>query len=166
VRSAALFVALASAWSWGVGCRSGGTRDPLPADEAPPLRLSRARLGSPADNSRCEVCHVNFSEELIAVSHAEQGLGCETCHGVSDDHAGDEGHQTAPDIIYAREVVKPFCMGCHDAKSLGEWDEHEEILAAASSSKETCTDCHGEHRLRHRGVHWDKRTKRIIPPNA
>ncbi|MBN1418801.1 MAG: cytochrome c3 family protein [Planctomycetes bacterium] len=165
MRPFASLVAIGFAWLWSAGCTTGGTREADPA-EAPPLRLTRADAGSPTVNDRCLVCHINFSEELIAVTHAEQGVGCETCHGLSDPHAGDEGHLAAPDIIYPRELVKPFCMGCHDAEALAEEDAHEEILAAPAGARTACTDCHGEHRLGRRGVRWDKRTREILSLGA
>ena len=65
------------------------------------------------DNSRCHVCHLNFSDEVMAVNHAKYGVGCEKCHGASDDHASDEGNVTPPQIMYPREKIDAACKVCH-----------------------------------------------------
>ena len=71
-----------------------------------------------ADNSRCFVCHVNYMQEDIAVVHARADIGCAGCHGESDEHIADEswasgGNGTAPEIMYPRPKITPFCMSCH-----------------------------------------------------
>jgi hypothetical protein len=123
-------------------------------DDEPSEDLSS---GPMADNSRCFVCHVNYMQEYIAVTHARQDMGCAYCHGESDEHIADEswasgGNGTAPDIMYPREKINPFCMGCHTKDKID--TEQHKPLFADSNDKKYCTDCHGEHRLTNRKCKW------------
>jgi len=113
-----------------------------------------------ADNSRCYVCHMNYEEEELAVTHARNGVGCERCHGPSDAHCGDENNATPPDIMYPRDAINAACLKCHP--SLPRTADHKPILANPAKSEKVCTDCHGEHRLGYRTRHWDKRTGKLI----
>lgn len=49
-----------------------------PNPDAPPPPASPI-----ADNSRCFVCHANYEEEPLSVSHAKANIGCVRCHGNS-----------------------------------------------------------------------------------
>ena len=132
-------------------------------DEEPLLLLddSEEELVSPtgpvADNSRCFVCHVNYMQEDIAVTHARANMGCAHCHGECDEHIADEswasgGNGTAPDIMYLRPKINPFCMGCHKKDKI---DTEQHIpLFADTAKKKVCTDCHGKHRLEIRKCKW------------
>jgi hypothetical protein len=111
---------------------------------------------SMADNSRCFVCHVNYMQEKIAVTHANQNMGCAYCHGESDEHIADEswasgGNGTAPDIMYPRDKINPFCMGCHTKDKI-DTEQHKPLFAG--NEEKFCTDCHGEHRLTNRKCKW------------
>jgi len=111
----------------------------------------------PVDNSRCHVCHLNYQEEKLAARHAQVGVGCEKCHGTSDDHCGDEDNVTAPDTMYSLEKTNPFCLLCHQNLS----SLHKSIVAGTFDRK-YCTDCHGDHRLARRSRTWDKTTGKLI----
>ncbi|MBM4024010.1 MAG: hypothetical protein FJ280_01180 [Planctomycetes bacterium] len=109
-----------------------------------------------ADNHRCHVCHVNYAEEKLAVTHAKAGIGCARCHGESDEHIADEswasgGNGTAPDIIFVRNEINGFCFGCHAAGTLS---GSQHAVAVAGSGEKVCTDCHGRHRLPVRRCRW------------
>ena len=109
-----------------------------------------------ADNSRCFVCHVNYMQEDIAVTHARADMGCAKCHGESDEHIADEswasgGNGTAPDIMYPRPKINPFCMGCHTKEKI-DTAQHKPLFAAGATM--VCTDCHGDHRLTNRKCKW------------
>src|SRR3990172_2517167 len=130
---------------------------PLLLNDEPPLLLDDPAAGladaNMADNSRCFVCHINYAQEKIAVIHAKQDMGCNHCHGESDEHIADEswasgGSGTAPDKIYAKNQVNPFCLGCHSKDKLSQ-EPHKPVFAD-SNSKKHCTDCHGEHLLKER----------------
>lgn len=113
--------------------------------------------GPIADNSRCFVCHINYMQEDIAVTHARRHIGCAHCHGESDEHIADEswasgGSGTAPDKMYTRQMINPFCLTCHSKEKLSE--EPHNILFADSGDKKFCTDCHGDHRLKDRKCKW------------
>jgi hypothetical protein len=136
--------------------------------EEPPLLLEEpgeaqvspdVRGGPVADNSRCHVCHMNYEEEELAVSHARANVGCEECHGDSTPHCSDEDNITAPDIMYPREKINPFCLRCHPGEKLS--DLHKFVIAG-NAEKRTCADCHGEHRLAYRTRRWNKVTGELI----
>ena len=142
-----------------------------PPVEAPPLLLlddepllllndgpdAEQSDGPIADNSRCFVCHINYMQEDIALIHARASIGCAGCHGESDDHIADEswasgGNGTAPDVMFPRPKINPFCMGCH-AKNTIDTEQHKPLFAA-NAEKKYCTDCHGDHRLVERQCKW------------
>ena len=112
--------------------------------------------GPQADNSRCFVCHVNYMEEDIAVTHANANIGCKDCHGESDEHIADEswasgGNGTAPDKMFPKPEIVPFCMGCHPKDKI-DTVQHKPLFANMETM--VCTDCHGQHRLHERKCKW------------
>ena len=133
---------------------------------------------SGADNSRCEVCHVNFVIEEMAVVHARKDIGCADCHGECDAHIADEswasgGPGTPPEIMYPPERIDSACEECHETHRaparmiLERW--HERCPDKTNPSNIVCTDCHGHHRMNVnlRKASWDKRTgKPIVPAPA
>ncbi len=131
-------------------------------DDEPPLLLEDDPDEGPstesmADNSRCFVCHINYMYEDIAVTHARVNMGCANCHGESDEHIADEswasgGNGTAPDIMYPRAKINPFCMGCHPKEKIDS-EQHKPLFTDTTEEK-YCTDCHGEHRLTNRKCKW------------
>ena len=166
----------------GIGCEQQEVRKTPQADaksesgrefttnDEPPLLLEDEPLlllddepdadpldGSGADNSRCFVCHINYMQEDIAVTHARADIGCAGCHGESDEHIADEswasgGNGTAPDSMYPRPKVNPFCMGCHTRDKI-DTEQHKPLFAAGAEQR-YCTDCHGDHRLTNRKCKW------------
>jgi hypothetical protein len=112
---------------------------------------------SMADNSRCFVCHYNYMQEDIAVTHARAGMGCAHCHGESDEHIADEswasgGNGTPPDIMYPLSKINPFCMDCHPKEKI-DAAQHK-VLFSNTGKQNYCTDCHGDHRLTDRKCKW------------
>ena len=134
------------------GQKPCGTNEAKQAKEKP----------KPVDNSRCLVCHGNYDEEGFAVHHAKQGIGCEKCHGPSDDHAGDENHTTPPDIMYPADKVNAACLKCHDGARLAKLEKHTPFWDDIVANTQRCTDCHGKHRLARRSVRWDKVTRKYL----
>jgi len=126
--------------------------------------LLRPRV-TPADNSRCHVCHINYDEEQFAVKHAKHGVGCQQCHGPSDEHCGSESHEIAPDIIYPLDRIAPACLKCHEPKTLADQEMHTLNLIGTPQAKKVCTECHDTHRLARRTVRWDKATRKLLPPS-
>jgi len=136
--------------------------EPLLLDDEPLLLLDDgpdedSSTESMADNSRCFVCHINYIDEDIAVTHARVNMGCANCHGESDEHIADEswasgGNGTAPDIMYPRAKINPFCMGCHPREKIDS-EQHKPLFTDTTEEK-YCTDCHGEHRLTNRKCKW------------
>lgn len=120
------------------------------------------KKGLPADNSRCFVCHLNYDGEELAETHARAGISCEKCHGSSDAHAADEDNVTAPDKMYPLAKLNAACLNCHDATKLND-ENHKEVLAGTATKEKHCTDCHGEHRLKHRSRLWDRETGKLLP---
>lgn len=128
---------------------------PLLLDDEPLLLLDdyedseQSNGGPQADNSRCFVCHMNFVDEDIAVTHAKANIGCKDCHGESDEHIADEswasgGNGTAPDTMFLKPKINPFCMGCHPKEKI-DTPQHRPVLMNAAVM--VCTDCHGKHRI-------------------
>ena len=111
--------------------------------------------GPMADNSRCFVCHANFQKEVLVVTHAKAQIGCSKCHGACDAHIDDEswtsgGKGTAPDKMYVRSKVIPFCVTCHDMSA----SAAPACLFPQMKEKKVCTDCHGKHHLAKRKCKW------------
>jgi len=146
-------------WALSVGVGMACNRE-NPANNpasAKPKPKASVPIEPAVDNSRCHVCHLNYTEEILAAKHALVGVGCEKCHGASDAHCGDENNITAPDTMYPTEKINPFCMQCHPELS----DIHKPILAGTFERK-YCTECHGDHRLTRRSRVWDKTTGRLL----
>jgi len=126
-------------------------------DDAPEMK---------ADNFACFVCHGNYEEEELVVSHGVEGVGCVDCHGASFEHRDDEDNVTPPDKMYALEDVDKMCGACHDMhdaparKVIERWQQR--CPAKTSPEEIVCTDCHYRHRLKFRTVWWDKKTRRLI----
>ena len=154
------------------GTPSGGDEEPLLLldddpplllDDDPPLLLDDAEQegaskGPVADNSRCHVCHLDYQKEELALEHARAKIGCAGCHGDSDAHIADEswadgGNGTAPDTMFPKPKINPFCLGCHPKDEIGKKDTHKKFLAGTAKEK-YCTDCHGDHRLDKRKCKW------------
>jgi len=136
--------------------------EPLLLDDEPLLLLDDGpdedlSTESMADNSRCFVCHINYTEEDIAVTHARVNIGCANCHGDCDEHIADEswasgGNGTPPGIMYPLSKINPFCMGCHPREKI-DTEQHKPLFAGTVKEK-YCTDCHGNHRLVNRKCKW------------
>lgn len=118
------------------------------------------------DNSSCYVCHNNYEEEGLVVTHGKEEIGCIDCHGESFDHRNDENNITPPDILYPLDDIDDKCGECHDehdasAKDVVQrWQKRCPEKTDAASL--VCTDCHFHHRLERRVVRWNKRTKELI----
>ena len=134
--------------------------EPLLLEEAP-LLLEDGPAGPMADNSRCHVCHINYADEVLAVTHARVDVSCEDCHGPSDAHCSDEDNITPPDVMFAAAKIKPFCMGCHPKEKI-DIAVHKGLASDPDPMKGKCVDCHGEHRLSYRTRKWDKETRKLI----
>jgi len=115
----------------------------------------------PADNSYCYVCHANYKEEDLTAYHLPVGVGCELCHGMSDEHSADEDGLTPPEIMWPKAWVNVTCMECHPYEELVRESSHEEFFAR-TAPEQICTDCHGEnHRLSVRTRVWDRETGKL-----
>ena len=142
----------------------GGDEEPLLLlDDEPPLLLDDAEQegaskGPVADNSRCQVCHLNYMQEELAVLHKRANIGCADCHGNCDAHIADEswawgGNGTPPGVMFPKPKINPFCLGCHPKGEIGKKADHKKFFAGAAEEK-YCTDCHGDHRLDKRKCKW------------
>jgi hypothetical protein len=150
------------------------TPPPLVIDKSAPLLLDGPASnndGKPvADNSACQVCHMNYAEEPLAVRHAKANVGCVCCHGTSYAHRNDENNTTPPEKIYAPEKVDPLCLECHRQKhDVPAKKVIERWISLGLDKKDphtlVCTDCHGTHRLSLRTVRWDKNTGKLLSTN-
>ena len=133
--------------------------------EEPPLLLldDSAETNAPAggaDNSRCQVCHVNFMQEQLSLVHSRTNIGCANCHGPSDAHIADEswasgGNGTAPDVMFPLSKINTACMECHKVATVIASKNHkpEDVWLIAYNLK-VCTECHGKHRMVTRKCKW------------
>jgi formate-dependent nitrite reductase cytochrome c552 subunit len=143
---------------------------PLLLDEPAKPKLGDKQIGPLADNQACHVCHTNYQEEPLAVSHAKNNVGCVKCHGESLPHRNDEDNITPPDIIYPAGKIDAACKKCHEAhdvaaaKVVSKWQER--CARRLDPKLVVCTDCHGEHRLKLRTVRWDKETRKLMSRKA
>lgn len=135
----------------------------LPVTRAEPVPAEQAvATPEPADNSYCYACHVNYQGEKLNRVHEAVGVGCETCHGPSIEHSGDEDNIIPPERMFLKSKINSYCITCHEKEKLLKRDEHREFFEAADP-EETCSDCHAEkHRLKVRTRVWDKKTRKLI----
>jgi hypothetical protein len=120
---------------------------------------SGLRAIMPEDNMACLVCHVNLGREELAETHEQFGITCSHCHGLSYEHADDEGHLTPPDVLFGRAEVAPFCERCHGPHEepekadafFDEWEGDDRPNGHKLLDKTVCTDCHGRHVGPHAG---------------
>lgn len=96
----------------------------------------------PADNSFCYVCHANYDGEKLSRVHQPVGVGCETCHGISDKHSEDEDGLVPPDILFPRSQIMTFCVECHTKQELLETDDHKQLFE--DQSEDRAEDQHRE----------------------
>ncbi len=125
-----------------------------------------------ADNSYCLVCHVNLEEEELVDIHLPVGVGCETCHGMSDDHSADEDSLTPPEIMWSKARINPRCMTCHTREELladktvaephREMFQRWETPEKAEPGEKYCVQCHGKHRVPNRTRQWDQETGKLL----
>lgn len=134
---------------------------PGTGNEAEPLLLEDGPVEEEtpggADNSRCQVCHINFMQEELTKVHARADIGCAHCHGESDAHIADEswasgGNGTPPDVMFPKDKINPFCLECHPKDKI-DAETHKEFLADATGQA-VCVDCHGKHRMASRKCKW------------
>jgi len=139
---------------------------PLLLDEPAEKKVATKGKGPKADNHACHVCHTNYQEEWLAVTHADNNVGCVKCHGESIAHRNDENNITPPDTMYPASGIESACVECHEThnvparKILARFTERR--LDTKSPDQIICTDCHGTHRLNNRSVRWDKKTGKLL----
>ena len=126
-------------------------------DDAPATNSPAAKM---ADNTRCQVCHLNLALEEMTLTHARAEIGCAKCHGASDRHIADEswasgGNGTPPETMYPRYRINGFCRDCHNGPNETRKSGPPcPKLAGAWTAKKFCTECHGHHRLPERKCKW------------
>jgi 3-keto-disaccharide hydrolase/Cytochrome c554 and c-prime len=104
--------------------------------------LSPDEAKAAAANQQCFVCHLDYAQEELTVTHRKAGVSCATCHGDSKGHIDDEDRKTAPDTMIAHDKVAEFCRGCHtDLKRC------HHAKPPAEGPDQACTECHGKHKL-------------------
>mgnify|MGYP000858395163 CR=1 FL=1 len=157
---------------WKSGCGAEGWDEPAISEGVPPTAgpvatevstdsVPRGPLGA-EDNYYCFVCHLNYDGEELALNHEIAGVGCATCHGVSDRHSADEDGIVPPEIMFPRARINISCMQCHGRSEIDHIEDHLLLLADVADEKSICTDCHGQHRLNVRTRVWDKATGELV----
>jgi hypothetical protein len=167
-----------------------GGLPPLKVDRSRPLRLDDGSTTTPkktagtagstrkagdnapklkADNQSCFVCHDNYQEEDLASVHAQNNVGCIKCHGESLAHRNDENNITPPQRMYPGDKIDEACKECHSEHNAPATKVVATWLAKCPQKKQPgtllCTDCHGDHRLKHRTVRWDKASGKLLGGN-
>jgi len=88
-----------------------------------------------AGRKACEECHEDVVKKLAA--HGHKTLGCEGCHGASQNHADN------PDIK-PEKLHFSTCVRCHEANpSRPKW--HKQIVVKNHYTVGNCTECHLPH---------------------
>jgi len=123
-------------------------------------------------NQFCSACHYGFSDEELARTHEQAGIGCERCHGESERHRSDEDNITPPEIMYPKAKINPTCMMCHPRHEIRHESSHKTLLSGAKTIFDSadeggdqiyCTDCHAaEHRINVRTIRWNKQTGEML----
>ena len=123
-------------------------------------------------NQFCSACHYGFSDEELARTHEQAGVGCERCHGESERQRSDEKNITPPEIMYPKVRINPTCMMCHPRHEIAHVADHKILLEGAktvfdsvndSDNQIYCTDCHAQHhRINVRTIRWNKQTGELI----
>jgi hypothetical protein len=94
----------------------------------------RSRTPVYAGKQACDECHSDQLQKLAKFEH--KTLSCETCHGVSREHADN------PDVLPAKPADN-FCLRCHEANpSRPKW--FKQIVAKEHYSGK-CVECHMPH---------------------
>ena len=146
---------------------------PLVVDADAPMLLDeplepkpKRPVGPVADNQACFVCHANYEEEELARVHAKANVGCVECHGASLAHRNDENNVTPPDVMFPLDAIDKSCSVCHDmhdAPAVKVIARGQERCPEKTNPRDiVCTDCHGDHRLHHRTVRWDRATGEVL----
>ena len=122
-------------------------------------------------NVFCSACHYGFSDEDLARTHEQAGIGCERCHGESERHRSDEDNITPPEIMYPKAKINPTCMMCHPRYEISHVGPHKTLLAGAKTVLDSaddgdqiyCTDCHAKrHHINVRTIRWNKEIGELI----
>lgn len=144
----AALVALVTAGPMSVFAQPGSAR---PAARPPPAASSTA--------GRCGVCHPGERVQFERSRHAQEGVGCVSCHGGNDRSleqsvAHGAGFTGRP----KRSDIPRLCASCHadqermraynlpvDQFALYQTSGHGRRLAQGDTRVAVCSDCHGAH---------------------
>ncbi|HIQ20932.1 MAG TPA: hypothetical protein EYH34_06825 [Planctomycetes bacterium] len=163
------FIAIGWAWLYHLGDRQALAVPPLSLEgymhEVLPDAPAKKTVLK-VDNSACYVCHGNYEEESLVLTHGKKKVGCIDCHGTSYAHRNDEDNVTPPDKMFPPDAIDPMCRECHTAhdvparKVIQRWQER--CPQKTDPARLVCTDCHFQHRLRLRTVRWNKKTGQLL----
>ncbi|MCC6589773.1 MAG: cytochrome c3 family protein [Bryobacterales bacterium] len=97
----------------------------------------------------CGSCHTQPAEDFEKHPHSKKNVGCDTCHGASQNHIDTAGN-TAPEKVAGPTDQPKLCGACHTAqRKTFEASKHAAAVMARSGKKApACTTCHGTHMLR------------------
>jgi hypothetical protein len=108
--------------------------------------LLMASLSAQEIGNLCAPCHGEYVAGLKTHKHSAKGIGCEVCHGSSQQHRNAAG-ATSPDRVAAPDEVPALCGGCHTAqRKQYERSKHGVLVLARSKTRAAnCGTCHGVH---------------------
>ncbi|HUQ94448.1 MAG TPA: cytochrome c3 family protein [Bryobacteraceae bacterium] len=94
----------------------------------------------------CAPCHAEQLADWKTHKHFAKNVGCEVCHGASQQHRNAVG-ATSPDQVAAPDEVPALCGQCHSGQRKPyEASKHGKLVLARSETRAAnCATCHGVH---------------------
>jgi hypothetical protein len=81
---------------------------------------------------------------MLQSKHIHKGIGCVTCHGLSEAHTKSPEKRPKPDRVFPRSAVDEWCNTCHEAYC----PLAQRQLRSRKPPEKTCAECHGAHTAR------------------
>ena len=134
-----------------------------------------ALAGAAQSEEKCGVCHPDARVAHETGVHAQERVGCISCHGGNAATLDTEAaHRGAFRSLAERAEIPAFCAECHadlakmrsynlavDQYAIYQTSEHGRAVARGEDRAAVCTDCHGVHDIR--GA--DDPQSRVAPRN-
>jgi len=140
-----------SSWFWLLvvaGLMASVCVSPSAARQASQRFASFARYlqipgAKPVGSETCATCHADVAKDFEHAYHAQQGVGCEECHGNGSLHV-DGGGDTSKIISLKKRSATDangVCLSCH----AGDQSTRHWATGAHAANKVRCIDCHQVH---------------------
>ena len=115
-----------------------------PADQLASFgKYLRIPGATPVGSDTCATCHADVAKNFQHAYHAQQGVGCEECHGAGSLHVaggGDTAKIISPQKRSATEA-NGVCLSCHAQEvNVRHWSS-----GVHAANHVRCIDCHQVH---------------------